>query len=493
MVNDRMERQDFMDDTLALEDLLKIKELVNQMELRDFKEQWDKRSNDYTTLDRSERMKYMLMSIKILQADADLKRMKSSLKELSAHPEPRRAIYYYLRANLWKFLDNFHYILLVEDIRDVDKLECIDLLDQLTELIVQDEDLKQSCLKRLSRLHKQIQSFGHRLPSQKTETGGSQIRQQLGYRIVQLMNNLTPTQSVEESADERISQSTQEVIAKYLSFSVSRISIEKSGVNNIIQLLHDYPLVTLKADRAQLEKTLETLEQQVLYDLAVSTTRNQCAYALVILLEILKMHEGLPVLLSRIFDLCSYIQFPSPDVSLDRELRELKGRVAEISQKKLRPIIEDVLWKNPAYLKELPHIRTACPWCYRKDKILVLNISYIRKTVSSSFDRMESATVTQFPEKGVVKSHLSEMVIEILGLLVNLEPSPRFLKLHSQETRLIKQANTSDLVRSSSREKLLDKQYTTYKNHLKFLHDSIDYYQGISEEMEVLAKTDAAQ
>jgi hypothetical protein len=465
------------------------------MKLRDFKEQWDKRSNDYTTLDRIERMKYMLMSIKILQADADLKRMKSSLKELSAHPEPRRAIYYYLRANLWKFLDNFHYILLVEDIRDKDKLECIDLLDEVTELIVQDEDLKQSCLKRLSRLHKQIQSFDHSLPSQKTETGGSQIRQQLGQRIVQLMNNLAPPQPqpVEESADERISRSTQQVIQEYLSFSVSRISIEKSGVNNIIQLLHDYPLVTLEADRVQLQKTLETLEQQVLYDSAVNMTRNQCAYALVILLEILKMHEGLPVLLSRIFDLCSYIQFPSPDVSLDRELRELKGRVAEISQKKLRPIIEDVLRKNPAYLKEIPHIRAACPWCYRKDKTLVLNISYIRKAVASSFDRMESASATQLPEKDVVKSHLSEMVIEILGLLVNLEPSPRFLKLHSQETRLIKQANTSDLLQSSSREKLLDKQYATYKNHLKFLHDSIDYYQGISEEMEVLTKTDTAQ
>jgi hypothetical protein len=67
---------------------------------------------------------------------------------------------------------------------------------------------------------------------------------------------------------------------------------------------------------------------------------------------------------------------------------------------------------------------------------------------------------------------------------VNVEPSPHFLKVHAKETLLIKQAKESSSQRQL--EKLLDKQYNTYRNHLKFLQDSIDYYQGILERLEAV-------
>jgi hypothetical protein len=163
-------------------------------------------------------------------------------------------------------------------------------------------------------------------------------------------------------------------------------------------------------------------------------------------------------------------------------LKALKGRVSEISQKKLRPIIEDVLWKNPTYLSKLSHMRTACPWCYRKDREEMLDFSHIRKVVTESFERLESAPTLQFSHEEVTKSRLSEMVVEGLGLLVNLEPSPRFLKLHSEESKKIRQMQKAGERSASALEKLLKKQYHTYKNHLRFLQDSLDYYQGLANQ-----------
>ena len=70
------------------------------------------------------------------------------------------------------------------------------------------------------------------------------------------------------------------------------------------------------------------------------------------------------------------------------------------------------------------------------------------------------------------------MIIEILGLLVNVEPSPNFLKLHTKETVQIKHAKEGPS-KPRELEKLLDQQYQTYKNHLNFLQESLNYYQGI--------------
>ena len=107
-----------MENRVALEKVLKMKQSIEQMDLLEFKTQWNNRSADYAHLNNNERLKYMVMSIKILQAKTDLKRMVNSIQELMTHPESERALYYYLRADLWKFLDNFHYVLLIEDIED---------------------------------------------------------------------------------------------------------------------------------------------------------------------------------------------------------------------------------------------------------------------------------------------------------------------------------------------------------------------------------------
>ena len=484
MFNDQMKMilQNFMEH--KIEDVLKVKKLVDQMDLREFKAQWRNRSSDYSNLAPTDRLKYMVMSIKILQAKADLKRMINSVQELSTHPESQKAIYYYLRTNLWKFLDNFRYILLIDDIRDEDKLECLNLLDDHTEIIAQDEELKKSCLHRLHKLLEQSHILEHDVFLGQPMDRESQIYHQLAQRIVQIIHNLEPPIPTEDNElSALISNAVQGVIRKYSSFSVARISIETSGVLSIIQLLHDHSLGELERHQAQLQEALVLLEQQVLYEPKLRPIRNQCAYALVVVLEIVKMHKGLPVLLLRILNLCSYIQFPPAQASLDRELRELKGKITEITQKRLRPIIEDVLWKNPTYLTKIPHILATCPWCYRKDRENMLNITHIRRVVTSSFDRIEAAPGGLFNSEGIGKSHLSELVIDILGLLVNLEPSPHFLKLHSQEAQMLRQTQKSDLVKLNSKKTLFDQQYTTYKNHLQFLQDSIDYYLGISEKL----------
>ncbi|MBN1550806.1 hypothetical protein JW979_05040, partial [bacterium] len=179
-------------------------------------------------------------------------------------------------------------------------------------------------------------------------------------------------------------------------------------------------------------------------------------------------------------------QFPPDKVELSKELEEVKERITAISQKKLRPIIEEVLGKNPAYLANISHLRTLCPWCYKKSREVTLHISSIRKIVKSSFDRLELAPGRQRHKGRVSKSHISELVIEVLGLFVNIEPSPHFLQLHAQETHMIEQAKgaASLSLSADSDEELLNKQYNTYKNHLHFLHNSIDYYRGISDRME---------
>jgi len=467
----------------VLDDLLEVKKHVDQMDLLEFKAQWDKHRGDYDHLEYTDRLKFTVMSIKILEAKVDLIRMISSIKERSTHPDPQRALYYYLRANLWKFLDNFRYILLIDDISDQVKMDCINLLDDLTDIIAQDEQLKSSCLLRLHKLLTHIRGLENDTMLQKYGIRSNEIHAQLDQQVSQLIYALEPHVEAKESPPApQFPPHVQKLIRTYSSFSVSRISIEKSGTLSIIQLLHDYPPVDLEKHRIQLQETLRTLERLVLPRSSVGPLRNQCAYALVILMEMLKMHKGLPVLLLKIFELCSYIQFPPPDVDIDGELRGLKGKVANISQKKLRPIIEDVLWKNSEYLTNLPYLRTVGSWCYSLPPKSTLNINYIQRVVASSFDRLLSAQ--QFPSISgeAATTQLSKIVIEILGLLVNIEPSPHFLKLHVKETLMIKQAKEQP----RSMEKLLDKQYNTYKNHLKFLQDSLEYYQGILERLENL-------
>ena len=465
-------------DKTALGDILRIKQQVDKMDLLEFKTQWKHRSDDYAHLKYQDRLRYMVMSIKVLQAKSDFKRMVGSIKELATHPESERAIYYYLRADLWKFLDNFQYILVVEEANEQEKFEGIDLLNELADIITQDEELQRSCINRLQKIQHQIR----RLQQDSIVTRGVRENyRRLESHVGQLLENLEPSAQAGKSLTSTlISTKEQKIIQKYLSFSVSRISIEKMGVLKIIQLLGDYPVAELERHRETLLHTLETLERQTLYDLRAAEARNHCAYGLIVLMEVLKMHLGLPVLLSRIFDLCSYVYFPENPGALERELKALKGRVAEISQKKLRPIIEDVLWKNPTYLSKLTHMRTTCPWCYRNDREELLNFSLIRKVVTESFERLESAPTLQFSHEEVTKSRLSEMVVEGLGLLVNLEPSPRFLKLHTEESKKIRQLQKAGEQSKDALEKLLKKQFHTYKNHLRFLQDSLDYYQGLA-------------
>ncbi|MDY0096072.1 MAG: hypothetical protein RBT80_25525 [Candidatus Vecturithrix sp.] len=485
MFNSQLFLQTMMEHKVLLEDLLKIKQLVDQMDLREFKLQWRRRSADYSNLATTERLKFMVMSIKVLQAKADLKRMMTSIKELAAHPEPQKAIYYYFRSNLWKFLDHFHYILLVDDIPDTDKMECLDLLDKYVEVIAQEEELKESCVNRLHKLLEQSQILEQDGFGDSVKNEESRLYRQLARRIVHLIHKLEPPAPDEDlELSDQVSASIQALIRKYVTFSVSRISIETSGVLSIIQLLIEHPVPTLEVHRQQLSEALNILDQKSLYDLSLRQMRNQCAYALIVLLEILKMHHGLPILLLRLLELGSFISFPPKDISLNKELRELKGKIADITQYKLRPIIEDVLWKNPTFLAKIPYIRAVCPWCYRKDHKEMLNITHIRKIVTASFERLETTPGIQEYSDAASKSHLSELVIDILGLLVNLEPSPRFLKAHAQEAQQIKQAKKIEFPHSKPFEMLLEQQYMTYKNHLQFLEDSIEYYVGISEKLE---------
>lgn len=480
--------QTVMEEKIALQDLFEVKKLVDQMDLLEFKAQWNSRFKDGATLEYTERLKYMIMSIKILQAKADLKRMIMSVKEQAIRDDPDKALYYYLRANLWKFLDNFRYVLLVDDIRDQDKLECIDLLEELSDIIAQDDDLKTSCLHRLHKIFDQVRILEDDASLRRYSERSKDVYRVLDERIAHVIHLLEPTaQRSALQSKVQVTSSIQKLIQTYSSFSISRISIEKSGVLSIIQLLHEHPLADLEAHLKQLQDAFAELEQQSAYHSAAKTVRNKCAYALLILLEIVKMHKGLPVLLFKIVSLCTYLHFPPSTTHLSKELRELKGKVTDITQRKLRPIIEDVLWKTPSYLTNFPHLRKICPWCYQRSKKATLNISYIRKVVTSSFDRLESTSNFQLNQEGLKKSHLSEMVIEILGLMVNIEPSPHFLKAHTRETQLFKKARESESSSGDSMESILEQQYTTYKNHLKFLHDSIEYYDGISEKMENMA------
>ena len=485
MVNNQTLVQKHPGEKTVLEDLFEIKKRVDQMDLLEFKIQWDKHGKDYNRLEYADRLKFTVMSIKILDAKVDLVRTISSIKERSTHPEPKRALYYYLRANLWKFLDNFRYILLVDDISNQVKLDCIELLNELKDIIAQDEQLKDSCVFRLHKLLAHIRTFENDTMLQKFGIQADQVHSQLDQRVSQLIYALEPHVETKESLPTSpLPSDIEKLLQTYSSFSVSRISIEKSGVLSIIQLLHDHPLVDLEKHKTQLQKTLNTLVRQVINRTVVGQTRNQCAYALVILMEMVKMHKGLPVLLLKIFELCSYIQFSPPDVDIDKEIRGLKGKVMNVSQKKLRPIIEDVLWKKPEYLTQLAHLRTVYPWCYSLPPKNTLNINYIQRVVASSFDRLLSAQQSPLAQEESATTQLSKIVIEILGLLVNVEPSPHFLKVHAKETLLIKQAKESSSQRQL--EKLLDKQYNTYRNHLKFLQDSIDYYQGILERLEAV-------
>ncbi len=310
MFNSQLFLQNMMEHKVLLEDLLKIKQLVDQMDLREFKLQWRRRSADYSNLATTERLKFMVMSIKVLQAKADLKRMMTSIKELAAHPEPQKAIYYYFRSNLWKFLDHFHYILLVDDIPDSDKMECLDLLDEYVEVIAQEEELKESCVNRLHKLLEQSQILEHDGFGDSVKNEESRLYRQLARRIVHLIHKLEPPAPDEDlELSDQVSASIQALIRKYVTFSVSRISIETSGVLSIIQLLSSIRCQRWKS-RQQLSEALNILDQKSLYDLSLRQMRNQCAYALIVLLEILKMHHGLPILLLRLLELGSLFPFP---------------------------------------------------------------------------------------------------------------------------------------------------------------------------------------
>jgi hypothetical protein len=288
-----------------------------------------------------------------------------------------------------------------------------------------------------------------------------------------------PNEEVIQPVD--ISAHAQQLISLYAAFSVSRISIEKSGIASIIQLLYAHPIENLKAHSAELFDTLNYVDREVLLNPGARSLRNQCAYALVIVLEMLKMHKGLPVLLLKILRLCSYIQFPPKGVNIPRELQGLKPRISRISQKRLRPILEDVLWKNPEYFTNLPHLSDVCPSCYLTTPEQTLDLSQAQQIVASGFNRLLATKTSVGPDSGA--SQLSKMIIEILGLLVNVEPSPNFLNTHTHETLMIKQVREVSSPVPGKLEKLLDQQYTTYQHHLKFLQESLEYYQGILDHL----------
>jgi hypothetical protein len=474
-----------MEEKTVFEDLLDVKQRVDQMDLLEFKHQWEHQVGDYAHLTYRDRLKFTVMSIKILQAKVDLIRTISSIRELANHPEPERALYYYLRSNLWKFLDNFRYILLVKDISDQIKLDCMDLLDEITDIIAQDDQLKSSSLSRLHKLLVQIKLLEQHLPPAQEPSGETLVHAQLDRRVSQVIQRLEPQPDAHEdraSADIDLPAHVHTLLSVYSAFSVSRISIERSGIASIIQLLSAHPLKELEVHARELFKTLTRLEREVLIAPGLRALRNQCAYALVILQEMRKMHNGLPVLLLKILQLCTYVQSPPAGIQIPAELAGLKPRITTISQKKLRPLLEDVLWKNPEYFIRLPHLKTVCPWCYPNTPQNTPDIQQAQQLVSASFDRLfVNGNGSSSPSVGA--SRLSQMIVEILGLLVNIEPSPNFLKTHAHEALQIKHAK-DELPHSATKlERLLDQQLSTYKQHLQFLQESLDYYQSVLDQL----------
>lgn len=472
-----------MEDKTVIEDLLEVKQHVDQMDLLEFKDQWEHHVGDYSHLTYRDRLKFTVMSIKILQAKVDLVRTISSIRDLANHPEPERAIYYYLRANLWKFLDNFRYILLVHDISDQVKLDCMDLLDEISDIIASDEQLTASSLSRLHTLLAHITLLEQQASQSPNGPQQNPLHAQLHQRVSRLIRRLEPIDEASESPQAvTLPAHIRDLLSRYGAFSVSRISIEKSGIVSIIHLLSAHPLKDLEAHARELLQTLARLERDVLVTPGLRPLRNECAYALVIVQEMRKMHKGLPVLLLKILQLCAYIQSPPPGVDIPDELTGLKPRIMNISQKKLRPLVEDVLWKNPEYFAGLPHLQAVCPWCYPGHPRKALDINHAQHMVSSSFDLLFSPeTAPEAPTTGA--SQLSKMIVEILGLLVNIEPSQDFLKTHAHETVLIKQARETASESATKLEKLLDQQLATYKHHLKFLQESLDYYRGILDHL----------
>lgn len=472
-----------MEEKAVLKDLFEIKHRVEQMDLLEFKSQWEQQTSDHAHLAYTDRLKFTVMSIKILQAKVDLIRTITSVRELAQHQEPERAIYHYLRSNLWRFLDNFRYILLVDDVSDQVKLECMDLLDELTEIIAQDDQLKASSVSRLQKLLAQIKLLENTTSLQQHGLSLRPIHTQLDQRVSHLLEILDPKpQEKETPPPVDLPIKLRKLLDLYASFSVSRISIEKSGVTSIIQLLYAHPEEQLTQHRDQLAETFMRLERQGLLNPAIKPVRNQCAYALVILSEMLKMHKGLPVLLLKILKLCALVYFPPPGVNIEQELQGLKARISDISQKRLRPIVEDVLWKNAEYFARLPHLHRVCAWCYTASSVNTPDVSYAQRIVASSFDRLFIAEQSAAGFLDTSTSLLSKTIIEILGLLVNLEPSPNFLKLHARDTLQIKHAKDGTLP-TEPIDQLYEQQYTTYKQHLKFLQESLEYYQGILEHL----------
>lgn len=477
-----------MEEKIVLEDLLETKKQINEMEPVEFKTLWDHRTHDYAHLDYEDRLKMMVMSIKILQAKADLLRTINSIKECRQHPEPEKALYYFFRSNLWRFLDNFSYVLLLDDVSDAVKLECIALVEEHHALIASDEQLKNSCVNRLHRLLTLVRILQNKMPAPAWKGRKHRpLYHHLDQQISHLLHLLEPADEFRH-ADSRhqVPLSFQALIERYSAFSVARISLEKSGVLSIIQLLQDYPVGMLKEHQGELQEALTALSRQDMRNWKGGWARNQCAYALVILLELLKMQKGLPVLLLKILNLCAYIQYPPHNVSIHQELQGLKGRVANVSQQKLRPIIENVLWRRPEYLAKIPNLYTACPWGYTPPPHPKLNLSHLRNVVKLSFDQLLSGGQLQNKHEARPASQLSKTVIEILGLLVNVEPSPHFLKLHARETLAIKHARealTETAQAKTELRKLLEQQYETYTQHLKFLQDSIEYYEGILDKI----------
>jgi hypothetical protein len=360
----------------------------------------------------------------------------------------------------------------------------MDLLDEITDIIAEDDQLKSSSLSRLHKLLSQIKLLEHNTAHHQDPSIDAHIHVQLDQRVSHLIHKLEPEEQVQGTTPPSIElpSHVKKLISLYGTFSVSRISIEKSGIASIIQLLYSHPLKELELHSRELFKTLSHLEREVLVAPDIRSLRNQCAYALVILQEMRKMHKGLPVLLLKILQLCTYVQSPPPGVDIPQELAGLKPRIMNISQKKLRPLLEDVLWKNPEYFANLPHLKTVCPWCYPKVPQGSLDIRHSQRVVTSSFDRLfTNGKSAGRADAGA--SELSKMIVEILGILVNVEPSPNFLKTHAQESLLIKRAKEASPQSIGKLEKLLDQQFVTYQHHLKFLQESLDYYQGILEHL----------
>ena len=289
MLNMGLLLQDAMGEKVAVEDLLRVKEVVERMDLGEFKTQWHHRADNYANLSHAERLKIMVMSIKILQANADLKRMMAAVQDLATHPKADEAICYYLRTNLWKFLDNFPYLLVATEVPEHENLECLEMLENLTDAIARDDDLRVSAVTRMHKLVEQIQTLEHDRAKTAYTPPAQQMYQRLQQRLTHLLNALEPPK--DQRAAQALPTEIEGVIEHFAALSIARISIEKSGILSMIQLLQEQPLRKLDGQRAQLEEALTTLEQQSHYAAAQKMNRNQCAYALIILLEIVKNHR----------------------------------------------------------------------------------------------------------------------------------------------------------------------------------------------------------